>query len=108
MYKKKKINIGWKRCPAFDHFNVRRCFKCWGYHHIAMNCSRQEVCHICAENHKANECKSLKKKCINCMYKNRTYNLKIDYEHDALSRECPTYIKGLEEEKRRTGWTMDK
>lgn len=108
MLKREKINVGWKKCRVFDHCNVKRCFKCWGYFHIAANCTRQEVCHTCAGNHKSNECKSSTKKCINCIYKNRTYNLKIDEEHDALNRECPTYVKALEEEKKRTGWITNK
>jgi len=40
------------------------------------------------------------------MYKNKTYNLKINDEHDALSVECP--IRALEEEKKRTEWTSNK
>lgn len=106
--KRGKINIGWRKCMVFNHYSVRRCFKCWGYYHIAKNCTRQETCHKCAGNHKASECTSTKKKCINCMYKNKTYNLKINDEHDALSVECPTYIRALEEEKKRTGWDSGK
>lgn len=65
-----KINIGWERCRAFSYVSVKRCFKCWNYFHVAKNCTRQEVCYNCAENHKGNECKAVKKKCINCNYKN--------------------------------------
>lgn len=38
------------------------------------------------------------------MYKIKTYNLKINDEHEAVSVECPTHIRALEEEKKRTGW----
>lgn len=106
--KRGKINMGWRKCMVFNHYSVRRCFKCWGYYHIAKNCTRQETCHKCAGDHKASECRATKKKCINCMYKNKTYNLKINEEHDALSVECPTYIRALDEEKKRTGWDYGK
>lgn len=106
--KRGKINMGWRKCMVFNHYSVRRCFKCWGYYHIAKNCTRQETCHKCAGDHKASECTATKKKCINCMYKNKTYNLKINEEHDALSVECPTYIRALDEEKKRTGWDSGK
>jgi len=33
--KKAKLNVGWKKCPVFNHINVKRCFKCWRYYHIA-------------------------------------------------------------------------
>lgn len=42
--------------------------------------------------------------CVKCMFKIKTYNLKISSEHDALSEECPTYRRAIEEEKRRAGW----
>jgi len=38
------------------------------------------------------------------MFKNQTYNLKISDDHDALSPECPTFKRALQEEKRRAGW----
>lgn len=43
MIRKEKLNIGWRKCLVFDYFNVKRCFKCWGYYHIAKNCTRQEI-----------------------------------------------------------------
>jgi len=62
---------------------------------------RNETCHKCAGNHKAADCTETKKRFVNCMFKIRTYNLKINDEHDALS---PTFKRMLQEEKRRTGW----
>jgi len=104
LLKKAKLNVGWKKCPVFNHINVKRCFKCWGYYHIAKNCTREETCHKCAGNHNPRDCTATKKKCVNCMFKIRTYNLKISDEHDALSTECPTFKRALQEEKRRAGW----
>ena len=45
--KKEKLNIGWKKCLAFRHYSVKRCFKCWGFYHIAKNCTRDETSHKC-------------------------------------------------------------
>lgn len=36
-----KISVGWRKCRVFDYFSVKRCFKCWGYNHIAKNCDRK-------------------------------------------------------------------
>lgn len=104
LLKREKLNIGWRKCPVFNHISVRRCFKCWGFYHIAKNCTREEACHKCAGKHKSSECKEKMNKCVNCMFKIKTYNLKINDEHDALSLECPIYKKAIEEERRRTGW----
>ncbi|XP_077277355.1 uncharacterized protein LOC143905676 [Temnothorax americanus] len=101
---KAKLNVGWRRCPAFDHISVKRCFKCWGYFHIAKNCKRKETCYKCAGNHNPRVCTATEKKFVNCMFKNRTYNFKINDDHEAISRECPTFIRALQQKKRRAGW----
>lgn len=101
---KGKISVGWRKCPVYNHINVKRCYKCWGYYHIAKNCTREETCHKCAGNHEASKCTAAENKCINCVFKNRAFNLEINTEHDALDRECPTYKRAIQEEKRRAGW----
>ncbi|RLU26059.1 hypothetical protein DMN91_002222 [Ooceraea biroi] len=99
--RREKINIGWKKCLVLNYFDVKRCFKCWSFYHIAKNCTRQEICHKCAGEHKISECKTTKRRCVNCMHKMKTYNLRISDEHDALSKDCPTYLKTIEEAKKR-------
>lgn len=94
----------WRKCLAFNHISVQRCFKCWGYFHTTKNCTRNETCHKCAGNHKANECRETKKRYVNCMFKIQAYNLKINDEHDALSLECPVFKRAIQEEKKRAGW----
>lgn len=101
---KGKLSVGWRKCPVYNHVNVKRCYNCWGYYHIAKNCNREESCYKCAGNHNARECTARKSKCVNCIFKNQAYNLKINTEHSALDRECPTYKRAVQEEKRRAGW----
>ncbi|XP_071580811.1 uncharacterized protein, partial [Temnothorax nylanderi] len=108
MLEREKVNIGWRKCPLFNYISVSRCFKCWGYYHIAKDCTRLETCYKCAGNHKANECTTAKKRCVNCTYKNQTYNLNINVEHEALDSEFPTFKKVLEEEEKRAGWEDSK
>ncbi|XP_020296751.1 neurofilament medium polypeptide-like [Pseudomyrmex gracilis] len=38
--REKRLNIGWRKCPVYEHFSVKRCFKCWGFYHIAKNCTK--------------------------------------------------------------------
>ncbi|EZA53813.1 hypothetical protein X777_06629 [Ooceraea biroi] len=78
MLRKEKINVRWKKCRVVNYVNVKRCFKCWGYYHVAANCRRSITCSRCAGDHKDSECKAKKEKCVNCMYKNKTYNMKIN------------------------------
>lgn len=112
MLKKGKINIGWRKCHIADYVNVKRCFNCWGFYHIAKNCTRPISCAKCAGDHKISDCKAEKEKCINYMYKNKTYNLKINEEHSALSRKLSDtqegYQRGKEENWMRKRWLQDK
>lgn len=41
---------------------------------------------------------------MNCVYKNDTYNLKMNDEHEALDSECPTYRRMLQREEKKIGW----
>lgn len=103
MLRIEKLSIGWKKCRVVNHINVKRCYNCWGFYHIAKNCTRPITCSKCTGDHKDNDCKTKKEKCVNCMYKNKAYNLKVNKDHSALSRECPTFKKLLEEEKKKVG-----
>jgi len=85
--KERKVNVGWKICSIFEHFNVKRCYKCWGYYHIAKDCTREMTCHKCAGNHIADKCTEANKRCINCKYKIQKYNIKMSDGYDALSKE---------------------
>jgi len=89
---------------VFNHISVKRCFKCWGYFHIAKNFTQDETCYKCAEKHKAFECRDTKKRCVNCMFKIQAYNWEVSDEHDALDSQCPTFRRAIQEEKRRAGW----
>jgi len=74
---------------------------------LQKNCTREETCHKCAGSHNSRDCTATKKKCVNCIFKIQTYNLKISDEHDALSPECPTFMMALQEKKRRAGRTLN-
>lgn len=34
------LNIGWNRCKVYEYVRVIRCFKCWGFFHIAKHCKK--------------------------------------------------------------------
>ncbi|XP_015595099.1 uncharacterized protein LOC107267645 [Cephus cinctus] len=104
---KRKLNLGWKKCPVQDFVSVKRCFKCWGYNHIAKYCKREEACQHCAGKHKGSECKEAKKRYVNCMFKIQKYHVSISDEHDALDKECPTFKRMMEEERKRTEHLVD-
>lgn len=84
----KTLNIGWAKCSVFEYLNIRRCFKCYGFNHIAKDCTRKKACLRCAGEHEFNLCKAKSEKCVNCIHANKKFKLKLDTKHAANAKEC--------------------
>ena len=98
------LNIGWNNCNIYEHFSVRRCFKCGGYNHEAKDCKEKVTCVMCAEEHKSEVCRSESKKCINCVRANQKLNLNLDIQHAAIDRKCECYLRIVESIKKKTAY----
>jgi len=101
-----KLCIGWERCKVFDAITVRRCNKCKGYNHKAVECNNKETCLKCHQEHKTRDCNKEEEinKCINCLKGNEKFNLGIDVNHKTTSQNCPVYQKKLKEKKEKIGY----
>jgi hypothetical protein len=64
-----------------------RCLKCQGWNHFAKDCQeKDEKCGNCTQNHRTNDCPTPSaRRCISC---------KTD-DHASWSRECPAFIRKL-------------
>ncbi|XP_057339376.1 uncharacterized protein LOC130676884 [Microplitis mediator] len=82
-----KVKFGWNLYNAYNHINILRCFRCWGFGHLANNCKKEEICRLCSTNHHETECQSESNKCINCVELVNKYKLTdIDINHCATDR----------------------
>lgn len=94
-----RIKIGWVNCRIRERVEVKRCFKCQGYGHLARTCSgpeRKNNCWKCGgENHRAKDCKE-KPSCMICKG-----NGAKDAQHTTGSSKCPAYVEALLKERRR-------
>ena len=72
---------------------VRRCFRCQAYGHVAAKCLRAECCGFCASSHMSSLCKDsrdlAKHKCANCKG-----------AHQSGHSSCPDQIKAVERYKK--------
>lgn len=92
--------MGYDYCIIYDALEIRRCFKCWGFNHIAKNCNKEIVCPKCSESHASKDCKSDVLKCFLCSNLKGKQNLDIDTEHATFDRKlCHVYKHKLEEFK---------
>ena len=64
-----------------------RCLKCQGWNHYAKECTEEmDRCGNCTKNHRTSDCPTpLTRACVSC---------KTD-DHASWSRDCPTFIKKL-------------
>lgn len=89
--KKGFIIVGFTKCKVYDANLVPRCYKCSGLGHFEKNCvSPTSKCPKCAGDHKLKECKSNEIKCANCDRANQHLKQKLDINHAAYNRNCPT------------------
>lgn len=58
--KDRTLNIGWAKCAVYEHLNIRRCFKCYGFNHIAKECSNKKHAKTVQVNMKALSVKQVK------------------------------------------------
>lgn len=92
LLEKQKINLGWNKCRVYDHINVLRCYKCYGYHHLAKECKNETICRKCAGNHIEKDFINNSKKCVNCTRMVEEFKLKgIKTDHYANDESCECY-----------------
>lgn len=98
-----KISIGWKQCRVFEYVNLTRCYKCCGYSHHAKECKRETTCSKCGGAHNGKNCEVTELKCTNCVHMNKRKKTDeiVDVKHNAFDKECPVFIKLLENQKKR-------
>lgn len=93
----RKIFIGFTLCSIREHVSIVQCFKCYGFGHIANNCTREEICGKCSGNHSGRSCQNSEIKCPNCVRYNiqrhRRNQSTLDTNHRASDQECPYYQK---------------
>lgn len=85
------ITVGFTRCKVYDANIVPRCYKCSLLGHFEKNCLSTKICcPKCLGAHRLKECKSTESKCINCEVSNQNVKHKVDINHPAFDRNCPT------------------
>lgn len=85
LIKKGKINVNWDECRVHAYIQIKRCFKCLGFNHMANECKNKLACSKCGDEHRATECNSETTSCVNCVEFNKRNNENIEASHHAFS-----------------------
>lgn len=96
---KPSLNVGWNKCAVYDKISVKRCYKCWGYNHMAKDCTKNICCPKCSGEHKLEECNSEILKCKNCIMTIENLGMEINPNHDARDVNCPVYLRRMNQER---------
>ena len=88
-----KLKVGWEISNVADYLVPTRCYKRSRYNDKHNECKGEETCPHCTGKHRMKECTTAasEMKCINCITYNR-YNKegKVNQNHSALSKDCPS------------------
>ncbi|XP_018575954.1 uncharacterized protein LOC108914597 [Anoplophora glabripennis] len=97
--KREKLHIGWKSCFFRVSVNVKQCYNCWKFGHIAKECKKETpTCQKCAGEHKATDCNESEVCCVNCRYAAEVLKVpKIDSKHKAYDKNCEAYKRVVEQ-----------
>lgn len=91
-----RLRIGWVNCNIREKADVRKCYRCWAFGHLARNCKgtdRSKCCLRCGEvGHNRNDCKSNEARCVLC---------KDNNNHPTGSFGCPAYQTAVKTAKSR-------
>lgn len=101
--------VGYSVCAVYESIDVYRCYKCWGFNHKGINCTKkQRICMKCGlADHVANECTSPDKTCPNCTEANDKFKGTLDVDHSPLdSDRCQIYKRRIEMEKARIQYSI--
>ena len=81
-----RVRIGWVNCRIRERIDVRKCFKCWAFGHMAKDCKgtdRSKCCLRCSEEgHMRKACKNKEARCVLCSERRN---------HPTGSFACPAY-----------------
>lgn len=97
-----KIFMFWRTYRIKEYYNVTKCFKCYGYGHIAKHCEQKEQrCENCdsCEHEKAKCDKKDEPTCANCLKTKRK-----NTNHSVRSKTCPEFLRMLEIYKTKIKW----
>lgn len=106
MLSRGKVYVGWSRCWVMDAVEVKMCFNCSGYNHLAEKCRNSTHCPKCAGDHRLKDCKELIEKCVNCVYSNQNSKSDLDISHSALDRTCKVYQRKLHLKRKNINYTQ--
>lgn len=96
----KTIYLGYDYCRVYDGVEVRRCFNCSGFNHIATQCKSKVVCPKCAGDHCIKDCKTTERKCVNCVNVNKINN-SVSFDHAAWENDvCFVYRQKMDNFKK--------
>lgn len=92
------IYLKWQACGCEDHIYVKQCLKCNLFGHSSKACQKEDiVCSNCNGGHKAADCTSNIKSCVNCVEMNRKRRIQVSVNHGSRDiQQCHAYQQQIQ------------
>ena len=106
-----KLYVGSYRCNVEDYVAITQCFNCCGFGHTSKYCKSSTQCYKCGGSHSGKNCdaESNTHKCVNCTkHRGSPGNAQMPVAHSAISKECSTRKRQLENEKKKVGEAVER
>ncbi len=106
------VYVGNTRCPIYDRFFIKQCFKCQKVGHISIDCKEAHViCMYCSGSHQTGTCPNKldtsQFRCRNCAQSNDPAVKFLCTSHHSGSNDCPTIIKERVRLQERTDYSKN-
>ena len=106
-----KLYVGSYRCNVEDYVAITQFFNCCGFGHTSKYCKSSTQCYKCGGSHSGKDCdaESNTHKCVNCTkHRGLPGNAQMPVAHSAISKECSTRKRQLENEKKKVGEAVER
>ena len=109
---KGRIYVGNTSCRVLDRFDVRQCFKCQRFGHMATQCRASDpVCMYCSASHLTKNCphkyNTASHRCVNCSHSSNTSLLESCDTHHSGSDLCPVILSEKTNIRNRTEYSKN-
>lgn len=89
LIERRTLFFGMNVCRCYEHIRLIQCYKCQRFGHFSAQCTSNQVCRVCANDHQHKNCNAVKFSCANFI-KSNAMGKHFDTAHKTTDSRCPS------------------